>query len=144
MKQAVGEEGGGDYETTSTINTIAGVTSLTAGAVSNTLTLTNVGSDIAYSLSNSKIFLISAKYLKSVGYGATGVSVLTDVGLSINGQQSWTETGINTGVTVGAMIIGGWPGFIIQLDYIGAKAYMRTINGHPEWVLPPAYHSFIH
>ena len=88
------------------------------------------------------------KYTDPTGYTmeewATGVSVLTDVGLSINGQQSWTETGINTGVTIGAMIIGGWPGFIIQLDYYGAKTYMRTINEHPEWVLPPMYNSFTH
>ena len=123
---------------------ISNVSSLVVGAVSNTITSTRIGSNITYSLLNSKVFLTSVKNLKPFGYGATGVGVFSDFYLSKTGQQSWTETGINTGVTIGAMIIGGWPGFIIQLDYYGAKTYMRTINEHPEWVLPPMYNSFTH
>ena len=138
------QTGGGESNTLQTINTTVNTVSNTTAAISTMLTSTKFGSDITYTLSSSKIFLTSVKYLKPVGFVATWVGIFTDVGLSINGQQSWTETGINTGVTVGATIIGGWPGLIIQLDYIGAKTYMQTVNEHPEWILPASYHSFTH
>jgi hypothetical protein len=139
-----GQAGGGDDKIISSINTIASVISLTTGAVSNTLRLTEIGSDIAYFLSNSKFFLTSVEYLKPVGYWASGLTVATDIIQSTTGQQSWTETGFNTAVTGIAIGVGGWPGLIIQLDYIGAKTYMRTLNEHPDWVLPASYHSFMH
>ena len=139
------DEDGGDVsesKTVSKINAVAGVTSLTMSVISNTLTSTRLGSDIAYSLSNSKIFLTSVKYLKPVGYGASVVSVGTDVILSIDGSQSWTETVINSGVTIGTIFIGGWEGVVIQLDYQGAKFYIKTSREHPEWILPASYHCF--
>jgi len=141
---SVGQSDGGGNEIVSTINMISNVSSLVVVAVSNTITSTRIGSNITYSLLNSKVFLTSVKNLKPFGYGATGVSVLTDVGLSINGQQSWTETGINSGVTIGAMIVGGWYGVAVQLDYQAAKLYLRTTREHPEWVLPASYHNFTH
>jgi hypothetical protein len=60
-------------------------------------------SDIAYSNSNSNVFLNSVKYLKPIGYGATGISVLSDVLLIIDGQQSLTETGINSSIMMISM-----------------------------------------
>lgn len=79
-------------------------------------------SDIAYSNSNSNVFLNSVKYLKPIGYGATGISVLSDVLLIIDGQQSLTETGINTSATMISMAVGRWPGFVIQENYQASKS----------------------
>lgn len=101
-------------------------------------------SDLAYSNSNSKVFLNSVKYIKPMYYGATGISVLSDVFLTIDGQQSLTETGINTSVTMISMAVGGWPGFVIQVNYQASKVYMNNISKHPEWVMPASNYSFTH
>ena len=87
------------------------------------------------------MFLTGSKYIKTVGYWALGFSTGTDVILSINGLQSWSETGINTSVTGIALSIGGLCGFAIQLHYNASKGYMRTLSRHPEWVLQ---HHIIH
>jgi len=69
------------------------------------------------------------------------LSVVSDGYLSATGQQPWGETITNTAVTGIAFEVGGWPGLFIQLDYMGAKAYLKTSKEHPEWVLPSWYFS---
>lgn len=131
-----------DFESITT--SVASAVSYATGVISNTLSSTRIGSNIAHSLSNSKAFLTSAKYLKPIGYWASGFGIGTDVIMSFDGSQTWTETGINTTVTGIAIGIGGWPGLIIQGNYQASKAYMNTISKHPEWILPARYHSFYH
>jgi hypothetical protein len=140
----IGETGGGESDWVGITNSVAGYVSYASGIISNTFTSTKVGSDIAYFLSNSKAFINSVKYLKPITYGATGVGMFSDFYFSTTGQQSWTESGINTGVTIGATIVGGWLGIGLQVQYQASKGYMKTISKHPEWVMPSRYHSFTH
>lgn len=45
------------------------------------------------------------------------LGALVDVGLSFNNQQSWGKTGLNTGVAIGATLIGGIPGVVVGGGY---------------------------
>lgn len=120
---------GSQGNTAQTVNTVANVVGLTAGATKEILQIPNVG----YNIANNPTLLKGVNYLKPVGYWATGISVGSDVVLSVNGQQSWTETGVNTAVTGVAIGVGGWLGVLIQLDYMAAKAYIKTVTKHPEY-----------
>jgi|GEM_PF-1991664 hypothetical protein len=91
-----------------------------------------------------------ANYITPISYGLTGLSFAADIYLSSSidpstgkPYQSWGETGMNTTVTIGATVVGGWLGVAIQLDYQASKAYMNTIITHPEWS-PYPYRGFNH
>jgi len=139
-----GSAGGGESDWAGITTSVASAVSYATGVISNTFSSTRTGSNIAHSLSNSKTFLTSVKYLKPIGYWASGFGIGTDVIMSFDGSQTWTETGINTAVTGIAIGVGGWPGLIIQGNYQASKAYMNTISKHPEWILPAGYHNFYH
>ena len=120
---------------------MASKTTVTTGLL---LRSTRFGSRIAYDLSDSRVFLNGIKILKPFGYGLSFLSIGTDFYLSETGQQSWVETYTNTAVTGVAIIVGGWIGLGIELDYQGAKLYLWEAKEHPEWILPAYYHSFMH
>jgi RHS repeat-associated protein len=117
-----------------TANTVATVGGLVTDATREVVQLPTVGYNIAY---NSTL-LKSVNYLKPISYGLSGITVASDFYLSVNGQQSWGETGLNTTVTGVALGVGGWPGLIIQANYQASKAYMKTIMKHPEWAPYPS------
>ena len=131
-------------ETISTTNSTSGGISFFTGVVSEILTSTRTGSDIAYFFSNNKVFLNSAKYLKPISYGMSTLNMFSDVILLQQGQQSVEETGANISVTLLSMGVGGWPGLLIQANYQASKSYMRMVKEHPEWVMPTKYRSFTH
>ena len=86
---------------------------------------------------------------KGIGFGAMGISVLSDFSQSLyidpqTGKpfQSWGETGLNTSVTgisyLAGSKVGGTNGValsvVIQLDYSFAKIYFKALQEHPDWV----------
>jgi len=122
------------------INTISNIAGTTAGIVKEVAQIPAVGYAIAF----SPTLLKELNYLKPISNWTMVLSVGTDVLLSINHQQPWTETGLNTAVTAVAFGVGGWPGVGIQLDYQASKLYFKTAKEHPEWVLPASYHNYTH
>jgi hypothetical protein len=121
--------------TAQTVNTIAPVLELATDAVKNIVKNRSVGYNIAYNTT----LLKSVNYLKPLGFGLSAISFGTDLNKSVNGKQSWTETGLNTTVSVVAIIVGGWEGFIIQTNYQASKLYMKTLMEHPEWAPYPIH-----
>ena len=125
-------------------NKIIGLIGVAVDATKEFLTNTKAGSDLAYKMAYSTTLVKGANCLKPFGYGLTGLSFASDIYLSssINPStseryQSWGETGMNTAVTIGSTIVGGWLGITIQLDYHFSKAYMNTIMAHPDWAPYP-------
>jgi len=126
---------GNTNSTTQTANTVATMGGLVVDAGKQIAKIPIVGYNIAY----NNTLLKSVNYLKPISYGLSGITVASDFYLSANNQQSWTETVINTAVTGVALVVGGWPGLVIQADYQAAKAYIKVINKHPDWVPFPIY-----
>jgi RHS repeat-associated protein len=114
------------------VPSIAAYTGIAADAAKQTLTSTRVGSNIAYTLAQSRIGINIANGLKPLGSAAIGVGIGADIYLSAEGEQSWGETGLNTAVTGVAVGIGGGPGIVIQLHYIATKSYINYYRNHPE------------
>ncbi len=101
-----GSDGGGSWA--NTVSTVATVVSYISDIASNTLTSTRIGANIGYNyIANNKMLLSTVKYLKPIAYGASTVSIVSDVVLTFEGQQSAVETGFNTSVTMGAVAVWG-------------------------------------
>jgi len=92
---------------------------------------------IGYNIAYNNALLKGVSYLKPLSYLASGMSFFSDVYLSSTGKQSWTETGMNTAVTGVSIAVGGWPGLVIQVNYLAGKSYIKTIIKHPEWTPYP-------
>jgi len=121
--------------TAQTINTVTTALSLITGATQEIAKIPNVG----YNIANNTTLLKGMNFLKPISYGLSGITVASDFYLSANGQQSWGETGANTVVTGVSIVVGGWPGLIIQTNYQASKLYYKTIWKHPEWAPYPIY-----
>jgi hypothetical protein len=121
------------------INDVNSLGGLVTGATQQIVKIPTVAYNIAY----KNTLLKGVRYLKPISYGTSFVSFATDLYLSANGQQSWTETGLNTAVTGVAIGIGGWAGLVIQANYQASKVYMETLMEHPDWA-PYPYRGFNH
>ena len=121
--------------TAKTINTVATAAGITTDVAKQIATIPSVGYNIAY---NSAL-LKGVNYLKPVGYGLTGLGVMSDIILTLNKQQTLGETVMNSSVTGASLAAGGWPGIIIQANYQLSKAYMKTIIKHPDWAPYPIH-----
>ncbi len=124
--------------TAKAINRIAGGVSLGTASLSVGLSQTRVGNNLAYNISNSRILYQGSRLLKPLGYAGAGISIFTDFSLSYMGLQSWTTTGLNTTVSISAMLIGGWYGLgIVGLYSFGQYGYMMTMEGLEQGVIKP-------
>jgi len=123
----------------SDIGTSSNYIELTVGIASRTLTDSKIGSNLAYKFAFNSKFLKGVSYLKPLGYWAMGFSFFSDIYLSVNDQQSWTETFVNTGVTGVSMAVSGWIGLVIQANYLASKTYLKAIIKHPEWAPYPIH-----
>ncbi|MBP1616081.1 MAG: hypothetical protein H6Q13_3529, partial [Bacteroidetes bacterium] len=56
--------------------------------------------------------------LKGIGNATIILGIVVDVGKSFSGGQSWLKTGVNTGVTAIAVLVGGVPGVAIGTGYV--------------------------
>lgn len=125
------------------INTAASAIAVTADATNKVLTGTKTGSNIGYEIASYPLLVKTTELIKPLGYTAIGVGLVSDLVLSATGNQSWGETGANTAITTAALVIGGWPGILLQANYMASKAYLKTLNEHPEWA-PYPYRGLTH
>jgi hypothetical protein len=131
-------------KTMNRVNNISDVVSKITDATTLFLTSTRSGRDLGYLISINPIALKTIKYIKPLGYGAAGISIISDYALYQAGQESGGMLISNSVVTGIALAVGGWEGIAIGLDYAGAKLYLRETKDHPDWMLPAYYRSFYH
>ena len=145
LSKAVESHNDGIKETTGNaakaLNTVATSCGLVTDITKEVVKIPNVGYNIAY----NKALLRGVNSLKPISYAASGIGIISDIYLSStinpltnNPYQSWGETWTNTTVTGVSLGVGGWPGVLIQADYLAAKAYFKTIWKHPEWAPRPS------
>jgi RHS repeat-associated protein len=119
-------------------NTYVGLFGVAIDA-SREVILTN--SNLAYNIAYIPSLARGVNSLKPISFGLSGLIIGSDFVLSLlkdpstgNPYQSWGETYANTSVSLFALRLGGWYGVLIQLDYMAAKAYIKTSQEHPEWL----------
>jgi len=80
------------------------------------------GKEIVYvTMKGTQAAVQSAKVLtilKGIGSATIVLGILVDGYMSVTGAQSWTKTGVNTGVAIVAGVIGGGPGLLIGATYV--------------------------
>jgi hypothetical protein len=120
------------------LSKIANNTSIGAVVTHNALASTRIGSDIAYQLSYSKLFIQGSKFLKPLGYAGLILGTPLDLILAVNGRQSWTTFGLNSTVSISAALIGGWYGLGLAGMYtLGQVGYEKTMSGLEQGVMKP-------
>ena len=112
--------------------------SLIATTTHNVLATTKIGSNIAYQLAYSKLFVQGSRLLKPLGHAGIIVSIPLEFIQAATGHQSWSMFGLNSTVSVSAAIIGGWYGIgIAGLYTLGQVGYDITIEGLEQEVIKP-------
>jgi RHS repeat-associated protein len=105
-------------------------------------TTNNAGKEIIYvTMKGTEAAVQSAKVLsvlKGIGTSTIVLGVLVDGYMSATGAQSWTKTGLNTGVAIVAGVIGGGPGLLIGATYYivdNTIGWDKIFNAgaNPEW-----------
>ena len=126
LNQTFAATNGEDWMTI--IDQISDYIATSTATLSNIITSTKIGSDIAYEISNSKILTEGSRLLKPLGYIAAFYGTYYDFQLAKNGEMSWEEFSLNTIVTASALAIGGWWGLGLVGLYEAEKMIYKGLE----------------